>query len=379
MSFVFSEKPIELTAGAGVHLYDTNDTAYLDLGASYGCMPVGHSHPTVVDAIATQTATLQFAHASYPTAIRDTLIERLCDLSPIDHTNCWLANSGTEANEAALKFARSATGATKIIAAHRGFHGRTMGSLSVTWKPKYRVPFEPMLEDVEFVPFGDGEALEAAVDDDVAAVILEPIQGEGGVRQPEGSYLSLARKVTAEHGAALILDEIQTGLGRTGTFWACASADIEPDIITSAKGLASGLPIGATLCADWIAAGVQSHGSTFGGNPVVAAAACATLETIMTEGLTAHAAHIGKALRSRVEAEVAAVTDVRGKGLLIGIDTEHPATEVLQQLALEHHILAMAAGRQTIRLLPPLTLEDEHVEQFVTGLDATLTATEVVR
>ena len=377
MSFVLTEKPLALVDGEGVELIDDEGTSYLDMGASYGCAPVGHGHPTVVEAVESQLRSLSFVHASYPIPIREQLVERLDEVTPDGLGHVWLANSGTEANEAALKFARSATGRSKLVATHRGFHGRTMGSLSVTWKPKYRVPYEPMLDDVEFVPFGDAEALDEAVDDEVAAVILEPIQGEGGVRPARSSYLRHAREVTESTGAALILDEVQTGLGRTGTFWACNGAGVEPDIVTAAKGLASGLPIGATICADWIADGAASHGSTYGGNPVVATAAVATLDLITEEGLVSNAATTGAQLKTRIIEEVDEVSEVRGVGLLIGIDIDRPVGPVLRRLALEEQVLALEAGRRTIRLLPPLTLEQEHVDHFIEALNAVLMTQEV--
>ena len=271
--FVYSEKPIRIESGEGPYLYDDSGTEYLDFGASYGVAAVGHCHPEVVSAVQSQVEKLTFVQASYPNSARDGLYEKLATVAPGDLENVWLCNSGTEANEAALKFARSATGNSKIVAAQRGFHGRTMGSLSATWKPKYRAPFEPLVGDFEFVPYGDSEALAEAVDDETAAVLLEPIQGEGGVNPAPEGYLQFARELTADTGSALILDEIQTGLGRTGALWACEKRGVVPDVLTSAKGLGGGLPVGATLCADWIAENAGPHGSTFSGGPVVSAAA----------------------------------------------------------------------------------------------------------
>lgn len=372
--FVFSSKPITVVEGEGVHLYDDAGQAYLDAGASYGCAPVGHRHPSVVDAIEDQLASLLYVQGSYPVPTRTELYERLAALAPPGVDNVWLANSGTEANEAALKFARHATDASRFIAAQRGFHGRTMGSLSVTWKPKYRVPFEPMLEDVEFVPFGDGNALEVAVDDDVAGVIIEPIQGEGGVHPATSDYLQRARRLTEEVGAALILDEIQTGLGRTGTFWASEHAGITPDVITSAKGLASGLPIGATLCADWIAESAGPHGSTFSGGPLVSAAASATLDVIEAEGLIANATQRGAAIVDRLKTTLGDGVTIRGRGLLIGIEFDRPVGSLLRDLALHEQVLGLEAGRRTIRLLPPLTLDEDHVDRLVEAIGSVATA-----
>ncbi|MFW5939972.1 MAG: aspartate aminotransferase family protein, partial [Halolamina sp.] len=253
--FVFSEKPIAIESGSGVTLTAADGTEYLDFGASYACTPLGHSPPAVVDAISEQAEDLLYVQGSYPVAARTALQEQLAAVAPGDLSNVWLCNSGTEANEAALKFARSATGREKVVVAQRAFHGRTLGALSLTWKDDYRDPFGPLPGGVEFVPYGDADALEAAVDDETAAVFLEPVQGEGGVHPGGDDYLQRARDTTEDGGAALVLDEIQTGVGRTGTMWACQSAGVVPDVVTAAKGVASGLPLGVTLCADWIAEG----------------------------------------------------------------------------------------------------------------------------
>lgn len=367
--FVFSEKPIEIERGEGVHLYDTNGREYLDFGASYACTPVGHCHPDVVDAITAQARDLLYVQASYPHAERTALYEQLADLAPVDVDNVWLCNSGTEANEAALKFARSATGRSKIIATTRGFHGRTMGALATTWKKKYKTPFEPLAGGVEFVEYGDADALAEAVDAETAAVILEPIQGEGGINPASTDYLQAARVYTAQHGAALVMDEIQTGLGRTGTLWACERADVVPDALTTAKGLGSGLPIGATLVRDWVAEDAGDHGSTFSGNPVTCAAAGATLDVLVEESVPKHAADVGGYLRTALEAELGDdVRDVRGAGLLVGLEVKRGANRILRELAIEHGILALPAGRTVVRLLPPLVVEREHIDQVVDAL-----------
>ncbi|RBI63254.1 aspartate aminotransferase family protein [halophilic archaeon] len=366
--FVFSEKPISIERGEGPYLYDDAGTEYLDFGASYAVTPVGHCHPEVVEAVQEQAAELLYVQASYGNGARDALYERLAAIAPGDVGNVWLCNSGTEANEAALKFARSATGNSKIVAAKQGFHGRTMGALSATWKSKHREPFEPLLADVEFVDYGDEADLADAVDDETAAVVLEPVQGEGGVNPAPEGYLRAARELTDEAGAALVFDEIQTGLGRTGTLWACESAGVVPDVLTTAKGLASGLPMGATLCADWIAEDAGSHGSTFSGGPVVSAAAEATLSVIVEEDLPGRAAETGAYLRDELHAADLPVRDVRGEGLLVGVEVKRGANRLLKELALDHGVLALPAGRTVLRLLPPLTVERSHVDRVVDAL-----------
>jgi len=299
--FVFSEKPIGIERGEDVYLYGEDGTEYLDFGASYAVAAVGHCHPRVVDAVTEQVEDLLYVQASYPVPARTELYGKLATVSPSGLDNVWLCNSGTEANEAAMKFARNATGRSKIVATRRGFHGRTLGALALTWKDKYKEPFEPLAGGVEFVTYGDGDELAEAVDGETAAVFLEPIQGEGGIHPASHEYLERAREVTAEAGAALVFDEIQTGVGRTGTLWACEAAGVSPDVLTTAKGIASGLPLGATVCADWVADADPEHGSTYSGGPVVCAAANATLDVLIEEDLPTHAADVGSYLMESVE------------------------------------------------------------------------------
>ncbi len=366
--FVFSEKPISIDSGEGVTLVADDGTEYLDFGASYACTPTGHCHPDVVEAVQEQAADLLYVQGSYPVASRADLHDKLGALAPGAIDNVWLCNSGTEANEAALKFARNATDGTKIVATKRAFHGRTMGTLSATWKPKYKKPFEPLLEDVEFVTYGDEDELAEAVDDDTAAVILEPIQGEGGIHPAPAGYLAAAREITEATGSALIFDEIQTGIGRTGDLWACEGYGVTPDILTTAKGVASGLPLGATLCADWIAEDSGPHGSTFSGNPVVAAAANATLDVVVEEDLPGNAAAIGDHIQTELAALDVPIREVRGEGLMIGIEVKRGANRVLRDLALNHQILALPAGRSVVRLLPPLVLDEAAADELVAAI-----------
>ncbi|MFD1685159.1 aspartate aminotransferase family protein [Halobellus litoreus] len=367
--FVFSEKPIQIESGEGAYLYGEDGTEYLDFGASYAVASLGHSHPTVTEAVQEQAAKLTYVQASYPVDVRTELYEKLATLAPGDADNVWLCNSGTEANEAAMKFARSATGRSKIVATKRGFHGRTLGALAMTWKDKYKKPFEPLAGGVEFVPYGDGDALAEAVDEETAALFLEPVQGEGGIYPASAEYLRQAREVTEEAGAALVFDEIQTGVGRTGDLWACEGVGVAPDILTSAKGIANGLPLGATLVKDWIAEDSGDHGSTFSGGPVVCAAANATLDTVVDEDVPGNAAAVGEYLRSELEAASEEhdlpVREVRGVGLMIGIQVKRGANRVLKNLALSEQILALPAGRTVVRLLPPLVIDESHADQFV--------------
>jgi acetylornithine/LysW-gamma-L-lysine aminotransferase len=368
--FVFAEKPIRIERGDGVYLYDDSGTEYLDAGASYACVPLGHGHAAVQAAVRDQLDRLTYVQASYPVGVRTELYELLADTAPGDIGKTWLCNSGTEANEAALKFARAATdeGRTKIIATMQGFHGRTMGALSTTWKDKYKKPYEPLVGDVDFVPYGDAEAMAEAIDEETAAVIVEPIQGEGGINPPTKEFLQAARVHTAQQGAALIFDEVQTGMGRTGTLWAAEWSDVVPDMLTTAKGLGNGLPVGATLCRDWVAEDYGSHASTFSGGPVISAAAKATVETVLADDLPGHAADVGTYLREELEATLDNARDVRGEGLMVGIEVKRGANRYLKQLAMNHQILALPAGRTVVRLLPPLTLEREHADRIAEAM-----------
>ncbi len=367
--FVFSEKPIEIEAGKGAYLYGADGTEYLDFGASYAVASIGHSHPAVTEAVRGQIGQLTYVQASYPVGVRTDLYEKLAALGPGGVDNVWLCNSGTEANEAAMKFARSATGRSKIVATKRGFHGRTLGALAMTWKDKYKKPFEPLAGGIEFVPYGDSEALAEAVDEETAAVFLEPVQGEGGIHPASAEYLRTAREATDDAGAALVFDEIQTGVGRTGSLWACDGVGVEPDILTAAKGIANGLPLGTTLVKDWIAEDAGDHGSTFSGGPVVCAAANATLDTVVDEDVPGNAAQVGEYLRGELEAAVEEhdlpVREIRGVGLMIGIEVKRGANRVLKNLALQEQVLALPAGRTVVRLLPPLTIDEAHADQFV--------------
>jgi acetylornithine/LysW-gamma-L-lysine aminotransferase len=367
--FIHSEKPIPFERGKGAYLYGEEGTEYLDFGASYACTPLGHCHPAVTRAVTEQLEALTFVQASFPVEARERAYAALAATAPGRLENVWFCNSGTEANEAALKFARSATGDSKIVATMQGFHGRTMGALATTWPGEYREPFEPLIGDVDFVPYGDEDAMAEAVDEDTAAVIVEPIQGEGGINLPPEGYLEAVRAVTGRAGAAMIVDEVQAGNGRTGAFWAVEHTNAVPDMVTTAKGLGNGLPVGATLCADWIAEGAGSHNSTFSGGPAVAAAVDATVSNIVTRDLPAHAAEMGAYLAREIEAAIGDdIREVRGEGLLLGIELTRGANRVARDLAIEENVLVLPAGRTVVRLLPPLTIGEAEADAAVAAL-----------
>ncbi len=371
MGFVVDKKPISIENGEGVYVYDEEGTEYLDFGASYAVTVTGHNHPKVVEAIKNQADNLMYIFNSYPNSVRQSFEEKVAEVSPHNLSNVWLSNSGTEANEAALKFARSSTNSSKIVAAKKAFHGRTTGSLSASWKKKYRKPFQPLL-DVDFVDYNNEEDLADSIDSGTAALILEPIQGAGGIHTANKEYLERARELTKEHNAALIFDEVQTGLGRTGAMWRCEKLGVEPDILTSAKGLASGMPAGATITKDWIADDPGPHGSTFGGNPVVAAAGKETLSVIQDENLPQRAAEMSEKLfqeLERLQDENGMIRELRGEGLMIGIEVRRNANSMLKQLAIQHQVLALPTGRTVLRLLPSLIVDERHLKQFVNALE----------
>ncbi|WP_206488661.1 acetylornithine transaminase [Rhodococcus sp. KRD162] len=368
---------VALVRGEGAVLTDADGKQYLDLLAGIAVNILGHAHPAVIEAVTSQLSTLGHTSNLYATEPGIALAEQLlAHLGAGATGRVFLCNSGTEANEAAFKIARL-TGRPNIVAAEKSFHGRTMGALALTGQPDKRTPFEPMPAGVQHVPYGDVAALEAAVDSDTAAVFLEPIMGEGGVVVPPEGYLLAAREITAKHGALLVLDEVQTGIGRTGCFYAHQAVGIVPDVITLAKGLGGGLPIGA--CIGIGAAGELlhpgKHGTTFGGNPVCAAAALAVLRTIADEDLLSHADSVGKSIAHSIESlEHPLVSHVRGSGLLLGVVLTAAVAPAVEAAAREAGFLLNAAQSDVLRLAPPLIITEEQAASFVAALPAILDA-----
>ena len=363
---------IALVRGAGAVVTDADGKDYLDLLAGIAVNILGHAHPAVIEAVTTQLGTLGHTSNLYATEPGIELAEQLlAHLGASVHGRVFLCNSGTEANEAAFKIARL-TGRPKIIAAEKAFHGRTMGALALTGQPDKRAP---MPAGVHHVPYGDVEALEAVVDTDTAAVFLEPIMGESGVVVPPDGYLLAAREITARHGALLILDEVQTGIGRTGWFYAHQAVGIVPDVITLAKGLGGGLPIGACIGIGEAASLLHpgKHGTTFGGNPVCASAALAVLRTLAEDDLISHADRLGKIIAHSIEGLDHAIIDhVRGSGLLLGVVLTKAVAAKAEAAAREAGFLINAAQPDVLRLAPPLVLTEEQAEAFVSALPAIL-------
>lgn len=366
-----------LASGDGAVVTDVDGNSYLDLLGGIAVNILGHCHPAIIEAVTQQMATLGHTSNLYATEPGIALAEELVALvgAPEETpARVFFCNSGTEANEVAFKLSRL-TGRTKLVAAQEAFHGRTMGSLALTGQPSKRAPFAPLPGDVTYVPYGDGAALAAAVDDDTAAVFLEPIMGESGVVVPPEGYLAAARDVTARHGALLVLDEVQTGMGRTGTFFAHQHDGITPDVVTLAKGLGGGLPIGACLAvgraAELMTPGL--HGSTFGGNPVCTAAALAVLRVLASQNLVRHAEVLGKSLRHGIEGLGHPLVDhVRGRGLLCGVALTAARAKDAEVAARTAGFLVNAAAPDVIRLAPPLIITEDQLDGFVAALPGIL-------
>jgi acetylornithine/N-succinyldiaminopimelate aminotransferase len=365
-----------LVRGDGCHVWDADGRRYLDLLGGLAVNALGHAHPKVVEAITDQLHTLGHVSNLFASPPQIALAERLLTLLGAEG-RVFFANSGTEANEAALKATRR-TGRTKIVSTKGAFHGRSMGALAVTWKPAYREPFEPLPGEVVFVDYGDVDALAAAVDDRTAAFVVEPIQGENGVIDAPAGYLDKAREITKRAGALLWVDEIQTGMGRVGDWFAHAESGITPDLVTIAKGLGAGFPVGACIGLDAAGdlLGPGDHGTTFGGNPVAAAAALATIDVIKDHGLLEHAMVAGEHLAARL-ATVRGVDHVRGRGLLRGIALTGPIAPTVATAALDAGFIVNAPNPTTLRLAPPLVVSLDQLDTFVDALPELLDAAEL--
>lgn len=351
---------IELVRGHGCTLVDSDGREYVDLVSNYGVNLLGHAHPAVTAAITAQAALLTNAHQSFGSPVRDDFLGVLATLLPGQLSRVCFVNSGSESIDVAIKLARAATGRSRLVAMHRGYHGRTYGALSLTAQPAYREPFGPLLPGVSHVAFDDIEALDAALDDGVAAVVVEPIQGEAGVRIPAAGYLRAVRERCTATGTLLVADEVQTGF-RTGVVLACTADGVLPDILCLGKGIANGLPMAVTLCTEAVAERMPAggHGSTFAGSPLVCAAGAATLRALVEPSLHRRVAALGDLAIERfgtLPPDV--VRAVRGRGLMIGIEARVPVTAMVRELQ-SRGVLVLTAGRTVIRLLPPLLIDEE--------------------
>jgi len=353
--------------GDGALLYDLEGNEYLDCMAGIAVASVGHANARLASALADQARRLIVCPQNLGNDTRTAFVERLFRHVPAPLNRVFLCNSGSEANEAALKWARAATGRNRFVAAKRGFSGRTLGVLPMTWEPKYREPFGPYTMDVTFIRYNDVEELRAAISEDVAAVLLEPVQGEGGIHPADEAFLHAAREAASAAGAVLVFDEIQCGVGRTGTFLASEAYGVEPDMVTLAKGLAGGVPIGALLMTDAVAASMPKggHGTTFGGNPLASAAGLAVLQEIEERGLMEHARAMGERLMEglrRIGGE--RVREVRGRGLMVGVELKEKAAPVIAALKREG-VLTIAGGATVVRFLPPLVIDQAQIDEVL--------------
>ena len=379
----FQKMPLTLVRGEGSVVWDASGKEYLDFMTGYGVALVGHSNHSVAGAVAAQASTLITCHGSFYNDARAGLFERLAKAAPQGLEKALLTNSGTETVEAALKLARRHTGRKRIVSMKGGFHGKTYGSLSATWNKKYRDPFLPLLDGFDFADYGDAESLAGLVDKETAAVIAEPIQGESGIIVPPADYFKRAREVCDREGALLIMDEIQTGLGRTGRMWASEHWGVVPDIMTVSKGLGGGVPIGAALTTSEVAASLKGgeHTSTFAGNPLACAAASATLDFIKDNDLPSQAKRKGEAMKaslSRIASAHKLVREVRGLGLMLAMQTRIDIHSMLLA-AQDRGAIFAYSGRDTFRFLPALVIGDDQIQKGLSVLEGVINEEEAGR
>lgn len=377
---VFARYNIVLSHGEGPYVYDNDGKQYLDFLAGIAVNVLGHAHPALVAAISKQAGKLIHCSNLYYTEVQAKLVKSLAVASGLDKV--FIANSGAEANEGAIKLARKyakkiSAGKIDIITAQHCFHGRTLATLTATAQPKYQEGYEPLPGGFSYVPYNDIEALKAAVTENTCAILLEPIQGEGGINMPDANYLRQVRDLCDQKGVLLILDEIQTGMGRTGTMFAYQQYGIVPDIVTLAKGLGGGVPIGAFIASNKVASAFKSgdHGSTFGGNPLASAAGNAVLAIIEEEGLLDNAQKVGNYLEKGLLVLQAKypklITQVRGKGLMLGVQLTVPGRDIVNS-CLEKGVIINCTAGDVLRLVPPLNIENVHVDEVLAVLDAVL-------
>lgn len=380
MGSLYQRFPVTIEKGIGAHVWDINGKEYIDCMAGYGVAIVGHQNKRVVNAIKEQVDKIITVHSSLYNKTREEFLKTLIGLAPKGLTQVHLNNSGAEAIEAAIKFSRKFTGKKGMVAMKGSYHGKSLGALSITFNPKYKKAFEPLIEKVSFASFGDIESLRSTIDQDTAFVILEPIQGESGINVAPDGFLQQVREVCNEKGILLIFDEIQAGLGRTGRLWACDHWNTAPDILCLAKGIAGGVPMGATIVRQDILASMSKgeHSSTFGGNPLSCAAGIATLHALTQDGLIENSEKMGNYFREGLEklkAKHTIIREIRGKGLMIGVELKFEVKDILMNLVKEG-VLMLYSGRNILRILPPLVITREDITKVLETLDSVLTQEE---
>jgi len=383
MGNLYQRFPVTIEKGVGAHVWDIDGKEYIDCMGGYGVALVGHQNQRVNNAIKKQLDKIITVHSSLYNKTREEFLKMLIGLAPKGLTQVHLNNSGAEAIEAAIKFARKFTGKKGMVAMKGSYHGKSFGALSLTFSPKYRKPFEPLVEKVSFASFGDIESLRSVIDDDTAFVILEPIQGESGIIVAPEGFLQQVRSLCDEKGILLIFDEIQAGLGRTGRLWACDHWNTTPDILCLAKGIAGGVPMGVTLVRPDILASMSKgeHSSTFGGNPLSCAAGIASLKALTEDGLIENSEKMGKIFREGLEKlkeKHTMIREIRGKGLMIGIEMKFEIKDILMGL-IKEGILMLYSGRNILRILPPLVISEDDITKVLHALDSILTEEEQKR
>ena len=372
----YAKRPVVLHRGEGAYLWDINGKKYLDFTGNYGVCILGYSHPEIIRAIKSQAEKLTACHGSFYNETRAMFLEKLVKIAPKGLNKAFLGNSGAEAVECAIKIARKYTGKPEVIAMMGGYHGKTMGALSATWKEKYRGPFEPLVPSFKHVPRYNIQKVKEAITEKTAAVIVEPIQGESGIVVPPRDFLPSLRDLCDKTEVLLIMDEVQTGMGRTGKMFACEHWETIPDILCIAKSIAGGLPLGATLTTEEIASKLEvgEHTSTFGGNPVACAAAAATIDVILRENLLAHVEKVGKFFLERLkelQSKHRIVREARGLGLMLGLELRIDVLNVILE-AIQRGVLLLDAGRNVLRFLPPFIITEKEVDEVVMVLDEIL-------
>ena len=381
---VYQRFPVGVVRGQGAILQDADGRQYIDCMGGYGVSILGHCHPKIVEAIKEQCGKLITCHGSLYNDKRAELVEKLIKIAPEGLNKVFLCNSGAESIECALKLAAKYSGRSQVISMMRGYHGKTLGALSATWGSKYRKPFSSfLLPNFKFVPFGNFEKVREAISVETAAVLVEPIQGESGIYVAPEGFLQNLRQLCDEHAILLIFDEVQTGFGRTGKMWASQHWNVTPDIMCLAKGMAGGIPIGATVAKKEImdSLGIGEHSTTFGGNALASAAACATIDAIVQEKLVERARTLGeyfKDVLTEMQGKLRIVREVRGLGLMIGMELRFDVYDILMK-AIDNGVILLYSGRNILRFLPPLVIEEYQLERVAAVLEELLKEEEKTR
>jgi acetylornithine/LysW-gamma-L-lysine aminotransferase len=376
MANVFARRPVVITRGKGALVWDINGKEYVDCTGSYGVALIGHSHPKVVEAIQKQAEKLISCHAGFYNDMRTEFLQKLVSITPRGLNKAFLSNSGAEAVECAIKLARKFSGKPEIIAIMGAFHGKTMGALSATWDKKYREPFQPLVPEFKHVSPDNLEKMREAITSKTAAILVEPIRGEGGIRIPPDGFLQGLREICDEKNVLLIFDEVQTGFGRTGKLFACERWGVIPDVMCLAKPVAGGLPIGVTIAKENVMSSLKvgDHSTTFSGSPLVCAAACAAIDVLLEERLAERAAALGAYFKGQLEnlqSRHKIIREVRGLGLMLGVEFRFDVLNIILK-AMDKGVLILDAGRNVLRFLPPLVIEKQQIDKVVSVLDAVL-------